>query len=78
MPRAIAQPIEAITFLFFTSVASGMAAGSVSSVSFARNFQSVPVSLIGIAFSVAAFPVLSRVAATGDRAGSAAWSARTC
>ena len=44
-----------------------MAAGSVSSVSFARNFQSVPVSLIGVAFSVAAFPVLSRVAATGDR-----------
>ena len=68
LPRAIAQPIEAITFLFFTSVASGMAAGSVSSVSFARNFQSVPVSLIGIAFSVAAFPVLSRVAAAGDRA----------
>jgi len=67
IPRAVAQPIEAITFLFFTSVASGMAAGSVSSVSFARNFQSVPVSLIGIAFSVAAFPVLSRVAATGDR-----------
>ena len=68
IPRAIAQPIEAVTFLFFTSVASGMAAGSVSSLSFARNFQSVPVSLIGIAFSVAAFPVLSRVAATGDRA----------
>ncbi len=67
IPRAIAQPIEAITFLFFISVASGMAAGTVSSVSFARNFQSVPVSLIGIAFSVAAFPVLSRVAATGDR-----------
>jgi len=37
-------------------------------VSFARNFQSVPVSLIGVAFSVAAFPVLSAAAATGDRA----------
>ena len=67
VPRAIAQPVEALTFLYFTSVASGMAAGSVSSVSFARNFQSVPVSLIGIAFSVAAFPILSRVAAAGDR-----------
>jgi putative peptidoglycan lipid II flippase len=67
VPRAIAQPIEAVTFLFFTRVASEMAAGSVSAVSFARNFQSVPVSLIGIAFSVAAFPVLSRVAASGDR-----------
>jgi len=68
VPRAVAQPIEALTFLLFTRVASEMAAGSVSAVSFARNFQSVPVSLIGIAFSVAAFPVLSRVAATGDRA----------
>jgi putative peptidoglycan lipid II flippase len=44
-----------------------MAAGSITAVSFARNFQSVPVSLIGIAFSIAAFPVLSRVAASGDR-----------
>jgi putative peptidoglycan lipid II flippase len=68
VPRAIAQPVEAVTFLFFTRIASEMAAGSVTAVSFARNFQSVPVSLIGIAFSVAAFPVLSRVAATGDRA----------
>lgn len=67
VPRAVAQPIEAVTFLFFTRVASEMAAGSVSAVSFARNFQSVPVSLIGIAFSVAAFPILSRAAASGDR-----------
>lgn len=67
VPRAVAQPVEAVTFLFFTRVASEMAAGSVSSVSFARNFQSVPVSLIGIAFSVAAFPILSRAAASGDR-----------
>jgi putative peptidoglycan lipid II flippase len=67
VPRALAQPVEAVTFLYFTRVASGMAEGSVSSVSFARNFQSVPVSLIGIAFSVAAFPILSRAAASGDR-----------
>jgi putative peptidoglycan lipid II flippase len=68
VPRVIAEPVEIATFLVFTSVASQMAAGSVSSVSFARNFQSVPVSLIGVAFSVAAFPILSRVAASGDRA----------
>ena len=33
-----------------------LAAGSVTSFSFARNFQSVPVSLIGVAFALAAFP----------------------
>jgi putative peptidoglycan lipid II flippase len=68
LPKMFSQPIEPLTFLFFTSVASTLVAGSVSAVSFARNFQSVPVSLIGVAFSVAAFPVLSAAAAAGDRA----------
>lgn len=67
IPKAIAQPIEPMTFLFFTSVASTLAVGSISSVSFARNFQSVPVALIGIAFAVTAFPVMSAAAADGDR-----------
>jgi putative peptidoglycan lipid II flippase len=67
VPKALAQPIEPLTFLFFTSVASTLAAGSISSVSFARNFQSVPVALIGVAFAVTAFPILSTAAAEGDR-----------
>ncbi len=67
IPRVLAEPVEAATFILFNGFASAMAAGSITAVSFARNFQSVPVSLIGIAFSIAAFPVLSRVAASGDR-----------
>jgi putative peptidoglycan lipid II flippase len=67
IPRIVAEPVETATFIAFNSFASAMAAGSITAVSFARNFQSVPVSLIGIAFSIAAFPVLSRVAASGDR-----------
>jgi putative peptidoglycan lipid II flippase len=67
LPKMASHPVEPMTFLFFTSVASGLAAGSVTSVSFARNFQSVPVSLIGVAFSLAVFPRLSTAFATGDR-----------
>lgn len=67
VPRMAGAPIEPLTFQFFTNVASGFVAGSVSSVSFARNFESVPVSLIGVAFSLAAFPALSAAAAAGDR-----------
>jgi putative peptidoglycan lipid II flippase len=67
IPKAISQPIEPLTFLYFTSVASTLAAGSISAVSFARNFQSVPVSLVGIAFAVAAFPVMAAAASDGDR-----------
>ena len=69
LPKMVSHPVEPMTFLFFTSVASGLAAGSVTVVSYARNFQSVPVSLIGVAFALAAFPALSTAHATGDRRG---------
>ena len=69
LPKMVSHPVEPITFLFFTSVATTLAAGSVSAVSFARNFQSVPVSVIGVAFALAAFPALSIAHATDDRRG---------
>jgi putative peptidoglycan lipid II flippase len=69
LPKMIAHPVEPITFLYFTNVASTLAAGSVTAVSFARNFQSVPVSLVGVAFALAAFPALSTAHARGDRPG---------
>ena len=69
LPKMASHPVEPITFLFFTSVASSLVAGSVTAVSFARNFQSVPVSLVGVAFALAAFPALSRAHATDDRRG---------
>jgi putative peptidoglycan lipid II flippase len=69
IPKMVSHPIEPLTFLYYTALASTLIPGSVSSVSFARNFQSVPVSLIGASFAVAAFPALSLAAATGDRRG---------
>jgi putative peptidoglycan lipid II flippase len=42
IPKTASSPIEPITFLYFTSVASGLAAGSITTVNLARNFQSVP------------------------------------
>lgn len=69
LPKMASHPVEPMTFLFFTAIATTLAAGSVSAVSFARNFQSVPVSLIGVAFALAVFPALSTAHATGDRTG---------
>lgn len=69
LPKIVSHPVESMTFLFFTAVATGLAAGSVTAVSFARNFQSVPVSLVGVAFALAAFPALSTAYATADRRG---------
>ena len=67
VPKMLSQPIEPLTFLFFTNIATTLAAGSVSSVSFARNFQSVPVAFFGISISLAAFPALSAAWAADDR-----------
>jgi putative peptidoglycan lipid II flippase len=69
LPKMVSHPVEPMTFLFFTNVASGLAAGSVTVVSYARNFQSVPVSLIGVAFALAVFPPLATAHARGDRSG---------
>jgi putative peptidoglycan lipid II flippase len=69
LPKMLAHPIDPLVFLYFTAVATRFASGSVSAVSFARNFQSVPVSLIGVSIAIAAFPVLSAAEAAGDRAG---------
>jgi putative peptidoglycan lipid II flippase len=39
LPKTASSPIEPLTFLFFTNVASTLVAGSITSVSLARNFQ---------------------------------------
>lgn len=69
IPRMAGQPIEQVIFFVFTNLASTLAVGSIVVLNFARNFQSVPVSLFGIAFSTAVFSSLSKKAALGDRDG---------
>jgi len=65
LPRMVSHPIEPATVTFFTALASTIAVGGVTSINFALDYQVVPVSLIGIAFSLAVFPTLA--AAYADR-----------
>lgn len=66
IPKLIGHPIEQINFMAFSSIASMLAAGSITAVSFSRNFQSVAVSIFGIAFSVAIYPTLAECVGKGD------------
>jgi putative peptidoglycan lipid II flippase len=50
-------------------VATGLGVGAVSSLNFGLDYQVLPVSLIGVSFSLAVFPVLSTAFADGDRSG---------
>ena len=66
LPKLLVQPIEQYTMLGFTVIASTIGAGTIVVLDFARNFQSMPINLIGATFAMTAFPALSRAAAQFD------------
>ena len=58
LPRTLALSANSLAFMALIAMASTLKAGSISLFTFAYNLQSVPVGIIGISYSVAAFPVL--------------------
>ena len=68
LPKMVSQPLEStLILLFFTALASTMAAGSVTDLAYARKFQTMPELVIGAQFAIAAFPALAAAADLGDR-----------
>ncbi len=67
VPRTLALSVSSMLGFFLASVASGLGKGSVAILNLASNLQSVPLSLIGVSFSLAAFPSLSVSAATRNK-----------
>ncbi len=59
IPRALTLSVNQIVLLIFVSIATTMVVGSVSVFQFAFNLQSVPLAVIGMSYSVAAFPTLT-------------------
>ena len=68
-PNMVQIGVWQLSLWWFVRLASQLGDGSVTIYSFARNFQSLPVSLIGIATALAAFGELSRIAAREDFEG---------
>jgi len=60
LPRTFTLSCNSLAFIVLISLASTLKPGSISLFTFAYNLQSVPVGIIGISYSVAAFPVLIR------------------
>jgi putative peptidoglycan lipid II flippase len=68
LPKMVSQPLESSVILwYFTALASTMAAGSVTDLTYARKFQTMPELVIGAQFAIAAFPALAAAADLGDR-----------
>jgi putative peptidoglycan lipid II flippase len=59
--RALTLSLHQLVLLALIGLASSMTAGSVSVFQFAFNLQSVPLAIIGVSYSVAAFPLLAQL-----------------
>lgn len=67
LPRTITVSSNELAELFLISFASFFVQGSISIFNFSFNLQSVPFSIIGVSYSLAAFPTLTRFFTNGDR-----------
>lgn len=67
VPRTFALSAGQISLLVLTALASMLSVGSISVFMFAWNLQAVPLTIIGVSYSVAAFPTLSRLFAGGEQ-----------
>ena len=59
--RALTLSLHQIVLLGLVAFASSMVSGSVAVFQFAYNLQSVPLAIIGVSYSVAAFPHLAKL-----------------
>jgi putative peptidoglycan lipid II flippase len=67
LPRSMALSTGSLAFLVLIAIASRIGEGSVSVFNLAWNLQSVPLSIIGVSYSMAAFPTLASLLSSGKK-----------
>ncbi len=65
LPRTVTLGMSHFIILILLSIASGMRDGSIAVFNLSFNLQSVPLSIVGVSYSLAAFPTLSRLFVEG-------------
>ena len=64
-PRAIGLGVSQLTFVVSTTLASGLAAGSITAFNIAFTILQIPIGVIGVPLGVVVFPSMSRELAKG-------------
>ena len=64
-PRAIGLGVTQLTFIVSTTLASGLATGSITAFNVAFTVLQIPIGLIGVPLGVVVFPSLARELAVG-------------
>lgn len=67
LPRTLALSAQEVSKFFLISLASLMSVGSISVFSLSFNLQSVPLTIVGVSYSLAAFPSLALLFASGNK-----------
>ncbi len=65
LPRTLALSATMLELVFITLYATGMKTGSLSIFNLSLNLQSVPLAIVGVSYSLAAFPTLSKLFTQG-------------
>lgn len=65
LPRSIGLGLNQIVLIVITAIASAIGAGSIAVFQLSYNLYSIPLGIIGLSYSVAAFPTLARAFADG-------------
>ncbi|MBI5004712.1 MAG: murein biosynthesis integral membrane protein MurJ [Candidatus Lloydbacteria bacterium] len=67
LPRTFVLSTQQLIMIIFLALASLLGEGAISVLKFSFNLQSVPLSIIGVSYSVAAFPTLAQLFSNGDK-----------
>lgn len=65
-PRAVGLGVTQLTFIVSTTLASGLATGSITALNVAFTLLQIPIGIIGVPLGVVVFPSLARELARGS------------
>ncbi len=66
LPKMLQYVMWSLMLMSFTGIASELSEGSIAAYNYARNFQSLPVSMLGIAIALSLYTSLSHDAGKGN------------
>ncbi|MEK9183836.1 MAG: lipid II flippase MurJ, partial [Patescibacteria group bacterium] len=66
-PRTFGLGLNQLIFVFVTVIASFLGAGSIAVFNLSFSLQSVPLAVVGVSYSVAAFPILAKFFVNNQR-----------
>lgn len=67
LPRTLTLATYQLSVMALVAIGTLMASGAVAVFTLAQNLQSVPMMIVGMSYSVAAFPTLAKLFSSGDR-----------